>query len=87
MKSRERSWMIIFGVFAIAIVAAGVVNHFANVIGQTADGADGEVMAQLYEHDHPHFGVAMMIGLAIVGVISFGLFLWLARRNKSGSVA
>jgi heme/copper-type cytochrome/quinol oxidase subunit 2 len=87
MKSRERTWVLVFGGLAVALIVAGVINHFANFIGVSAQAANNEAVAQLYEHDHPHFGVAMMIGIVIVAGVSIWLFRFLAKQKGLKSVA
>jgi hypothetical protein len=83
----ERQWLLMFGVLAVALIVAAVINHFANLVGRSAYPSNNEVLLLLDAHDHPHFGVAMIVGLIIVAFVSFGLFWLLGRRKDVNSIA
>jgi predicted permease len=83
----ERQWLRMFGGVAVALILLALVNQFANFIGRDAVPNNSDAIALLDEHDHPHFGVAMIVGLIIVALVSFGLFWLLGRRKDVNSSA
>ena len=70
----ERSWTWVFLALAgLAIVGSVLANQI--IFATTPSGeANRQALAVLFDHDHAHFGVAMVVGFVIVAGASFGMF-------------
>jgi hypothetical protein len=81
----SRFWTTIFVTIAALLGAAGIVGYL-EIFADNAQGTRNQAtLVLLFGGAHSHFGIIMLIGLAIVAVVSFGLFRLLVRGKESGN--
>ncbi len=78
----RRMWTAVFLGLAAVAVAASVYSYQAIFSFSPAAETNQQALTQFYDHDHPHFGVAMIVGFVITAAIGFGLFRLLVRGKE-----